>query len=672
VTFKTDEHFREQHRHARPVPQVEMDRILGLPVCLMPDEDDAELFSAERMRPEAYVRGLRFRPAQVAALRAWQRTKGGLFPIGVGDGKTLIAFMIANEAFMDGMKKGIYLVPAGVAPQVALQQLPFARRMMLLSVPVHFAYGRSWSERVALARSGAAGLYVLNYSHLSQPDANDVLAGIAPGYIIADEAHRLKNPRAALTKRVFAAVDAHDSRLVAMSGTMGKKKLLDVHHLSVVSLRDNSPLPRQRGACEAWGQHLDSGSTGDKQDLPASLRPLVEWARERFPDQPEFLKNVESLRRAFRLRMNTSPGVVSTGKVDLPCTLMIENRPVPSLEQAPGWDKVAKHLAELETHWRTPDGDEIEHGMLLYKWRYELHAGFYNSLVWPDVVHMMRYRLASSEGEAAERVARARVYHAALQSYHKLLRGYLDDSPLGLDTPMQVGRAISKGDQRVPSELVDAWHVKEELDFEGRPERIGRPVYLSDARIMAAIEWAASRDGEGSILWWFHNAVGARAAEIARSLGVDLLFCPAGPEHDEAILSRANAGKVVIASMSAHGEGKNLQHFGDQCFLQWPREARLAEQTIGRTHRQGQERDELVVTTMNTTEFDHMNYAACLLDAVFAHQVMDSHQRIVFAGYDPLPMIFSPEFLHEQGFNPTMLSADQRQRMEEHFGKFVR
>ena len=58
--------------------------------------------------------------------------------------------------------------------------------------------------------------------------------------------------------------------------------------------------------------------------------------------------------------------------------------------------------------------------------------------------------------------------------------------------------------------------------------------------------------------------------------------------------------------------GRNLQAFQHQIFAQWPRSALLAEQTLGRTHRNGQKADELAVHTLMSIEFDHVCRAACL------------------------------------------------------------
>ena len=95
--------------------------------------------------------------------------------------------------------------------------------------------------------------------------------------------------------------------------------------------------------------------------------------------------------------------------------------------------------------------------------------------------------------------------------------------------------------------------------------------------------------------------------------------------------------------------------------LEFPREPIQAEQTIGRIHRPGQEADHVDVYTVLTMDFDHHNRAACLNDAIYIQQSTGQHQKIVYADYDPLPKVFTKEFLREQGIDGVKsLTKEQR------------
>lgn len=659
------------------MPVVELERILGLPLVPEVDEDDAEVFSIERMRPDAYAATddsgkplWRINPTQVGMVQSYLDYGGGFFPVGTGFGKTLASFLIANEAFKHGIKKILLLIPANAAPQTALQQLPFARKLVELSLNnIHFFYGRPWDSRLSIAKTGGAGLYIVNYSHISAQSGVDLLAMLQPELVIADEAHMLGNPRSGVGKKVMSMLDEMGPQFVAMSGTMAKKKLRQMHHLMMRALHDRSPLPKTMSTLESWSVHLDSHATGDVEEMPESLSPLVNWAKLHYPGET-FNPTTSDLRRAFQLRLHSAPGVIATKGESVGTSLYIENRPVEGLEKSKGWDVVKQTLEDVEIWMKTPDGDELEHKMLTFKWRHELNAGGHNSLYWPTPEHMVKFKTADSTGHAAELIMKSQLYHKALQRYHSVLREFLKTSSIGLDTPRDVARSIEKDRTRyVPEEVVEAWDEKEELDFPERVERLRRYVRHSSAKIDAALDWAHEQKG-GCIIWYWNTGLGKWATEIGEARDQDVLFCPAGAEANEAIVDPLNASKVVIASIKAHGTAKNLQHFGNQYFIQISRDASDMEQTISRTHRQGQLRDSLVITTNLTTAFDHINYGAMINDAIFAQQTLGQRQRVVFATYNPLPEIFSPEFLKEQGMTPAMLSKEQREMITTRFGGF--
>jgi hypothetical protein len=200
-------------------------------------------------------------------------------------------------------------------------------------------------------------------------------------------------------------------------------------------------------------------------------------------------------------------------------------------------------------------------------------------------------------------------------------------------------------------------------------ERERRAHRVDAFKISTAVEWARCLHDakEGGLLWFWHNAVGLWLRDACAEAGIPALYCPAGKEANQAIIDPANSSRPVIASIGAHHIGKNLQHFEHQLFVQWPRVATVAEQALGRTHRTGQQADELIVYRFDTTAFDTINFAACLSDSVYGHQT-DDRKKMVYANYDPLPRVFSPEFLREQGADPLSLTKEQRDMMEDLFG----
>jgi hypothetical protein len=125
--------------------------------------------------------------------------------------------------------------------------------------------------------------------------------------------------------------------------------------------------------------------------------------------------------------------------------------------------------------------------------------------------------------------------------------------------------------------------------------------------------------------------------------------------------------------MAGHGEGKNLQAFQRSVLAEFPRKADMLEQVLGRTHRFGQLADELAPVTINTSEFDHQNMSACLIDSLYIHQSTGSRQKAVYASYDPLPRMYPVDFLRERGFvDVARLDPAARAVLEERFGPLAR
>lgn len=646
----------------------DMERILALDIVEQHTPEQVEAYSREHMQATAFERGDRFFATQSSALEAFETCIGGFFPIGVGWGKTGISLYTAELGFSRmGIKKILLLVPSQVYAQLTTRDIAFWSRMVNLSVPIHRLGGQPKSMRLRIAKSGRKGLYLMPYSLLSTSDSLELLCEINADLVIADEVHNLKDKATARTKRLFGWRDARDimPAFVGMSGTITSKSVKDYHHLVTWALGDGSPLPKPASMAEAWGEVIDSGRTitGDMQTGP--LRPLVSWASKNFSGE-SFRDNVSDFRRAYKLRLTSAPGVVATGDAEISTSLVIETtdgcgQPGP---------EIVDLINAVQHDDTTPNGDQIAHAIHRFKWINELTAGFYNELIWPTPERLVtRHRW--SEQTANDALRTAKDHHALQQAYHKELRSFLQDAPLGCDTPMEVARQINQNPDKLPFLLTEKYQdmklaEEDSIELFGvLVERERHAHRIDDYKVRYAIDFARKHRG-GLILWYYHNAIGAWLHEMAVAAKLDHLYAPAG--QNEEILDKAHAGRVVIASMTAHGTGKNLQHFSDQFFVQWPRDSKLAEQVLGRTHRNGQEADTVAALRYDATAFDSLNFAACLCDAVYTHQSTDLRQKVVYATHNPLPRIFTPEFLREQGADPAILNPEQRSMMEDLFG----
>src|SRR4029077_5568554 len=119
-------------------------------------------------------------------------------------------------------------------------------------------------------------------------------------------------------------------------------------------------------------------------------------------------------------------------------------------------------------------------------------------------------------------------------------------------------------------------------------------VWLSDFWARDAIKWARASPG---VVWYLHTSFGHAVAEMG-----DLPFYGEGAEASERILSE-RGDRSIVASLKAHGTGKNLQAFSRMLVANPPSNGGLWEQVIGRLHRHGQEKDVDVYVYLHTQEF---------------------------------------------------------------------
>lgn len=659
----------------RDLPYAEIDRICNMQIIAQMSQEELAAYQEANVLADARRSGWNLFDLQCEAGLAYDQFNGLFAPIGVGWGKTLITLMVANKAYAKGKKKILLCVPPNVLSQLTQTDIRFARTKIPFNVPVHIVGGKDALSRRSLTKSGKKGLYILPYSYLSVKDTEEMLNDIKPEVIICDEAHNLANRGSARTRRMMNYVDKHGPEGIVLSGTITSKSIRDYFHLIKWCLKGYNPLPNGLQLANEWAAVIDADATGiygeggSGRTAQSPLIPLIRWAQKHFGAIGNaFREDVPSFRRAYKLRMTTAPGVVSSGDASIATSLVIANQPIENKEQVPGWQKLDSLASKVTDEWLTPNGDEIEHAIHCWKWLNELWgAGFYNELVWPTAERFAERKKISLDA-ATDILKKATDHHFAGQIYAKELRKWLqDESYQGCDTPLLVGHEMSRnGAKNVGAGLYDLWQDWRKLDFEGRPERDSHAIRVCPYKINEAVKWAKGIEG-GALIWVYHQEAGLWCYEELVKAGLNALHCPAGDRFNESILDPANGRKIVVASMTAHGTGKNLQHFENNYFLQWPRQAVAAEQTIGRTHRNGQKADELTVVTNFTTEFDSLNFAACLNDSLYIHQTTGNRQKLIYAVYSPLPKIFPSAVLAERGLEPKMLSRDQQAMMKERF-----
>lgn len=564
---------------------------------------------------------------------------------------TLICVSIIARAHRAGRaKRSLLLVPAQVYQQFVKQELQKIRGWIPLPVRFFGLGGLQAAVRKRVASQPGQGCWVMPYSMLSSKDSRDLLAAVAPDLAVCDEAHLLKNKDSARTKRLLDYLKhAPKTRAAFLSGTLTNKSLLDFHHLLVRALGERAPAPLGANAAALWAGILGAGSLGSESHV-RELAPLHRWAEPRISGP--LPHTIDGYRKAFRTRLGSSPGVVLTTEDELGVSLCFENLDVP--EPGPELQEKIKDVQEL---WVAPNGDEIAHALHTFKWLDELHAGFFYDLQWPE----------PRDEEHRERIDRAREHHAARQIYERTLRLFLQATSIpNLDTPMLVGNALSREATRklVPEDVRRSWDEMKSLVFEGMPERIQNPVRVDDYKVRLAVDWA--KEHKAGIIWCRHDEMIDWVCHYLREAGIDHYPAKAGNEE---IIQVENGTRIAVASVMSHYQGKNLQyHYHKNLVLQWPRSASVAEQMIGRTHRQGQPEDELTIHLALGMEWEHQLYSATLLDALYVQTSMGARQKILYGTYTAPPRIYEPRLLDALGFSMDKKNPVTGRQLRDVFG----
>jgi hypothetical protein len=470
------------------------DRIIALPVTRphtpLPNLDTAD------PRP--------LRDVQTLSLEACAR--GGAFlPVAVGGGKTLIT-LLAPQVMR--ANRPVLLLPASLIEKTERDRQ---------------AYAKHWQV--------AKHLRYISYEALGRVRMATELETYRPDLIIADECHRLKNLRAACTRRVARYMEDHpETKFVGLSGTVMRHSIKDFAHLLVWSLKDQAPVPLDRDELEEWAQCLDD------DDPMARMAP------------GPLGRTVEEARAGFQKRLTSHPGIVIHQSEDTAASLRIQ-----ALEYKVN-ETTEQAFKTLRAEWATPTGYTFSEAIMLWKFARELALGHW--VEWDP--H------APAEWLDARRDWAVRVREV-------LSRSRTLDSELHVRLAVQVGETHGK-------EILEAWE-KLKGAFTPNPH----DTWQDQGALEACQAWAAHDPG---IIFTGHSFFGRT---LAKRLAVP--YYGAKGKNDQGQPIEAEKGdRVVVASIQANGTGRNLQAFSRALVTASQTDL---EQLLGRLHRQGQEADEV-------------------------------------------------------------------------------
>lgn len=472
------------------------------------------------------------RPVQALALYEIAEREGLFGPIRVGGGKTLLS-LLAPVALSS--RRAVLLLPAALREKTRREQIELDKQWRV-------------SRTVRL----------VSYEELGRVAAAELLQQYKPDLIIADEAHRLKNKRAGVTRRVARYMRENPgTRFVAISGTMMKRSLRDFAHILEWTHGEGAPIALNDGVLEEWADALDEDTNPFTRPEPGKLLTLATP-----DDHRDAVDQLQVARRGFHRRLVSTPGVVATEGEQVACSLYVR-----AVEYQPN-DVTETNFAKLRGAWETPDGWALTQAVDVWRHARELALGMH--YVWdprpPEEWLLARKRWA------------------------KFVRDILARSR-SLDTELQVTNAVRA--KALPSHLQlegdEAWSGWARLrdTFTINPKAVWH-----DTTALELCE-AWMKKGAG-IVWCEHSFF---AEELSRRTGASY-YGPQGLDRLARPIESASPKAAIIASVAANSTGRNLQAWSRNLITSCPAGASTWEQLLGRTHREGQQADEVEVDVL--------------------------------------------------------------------------
>lgn len=488
--------------------------------------------------------------------------------VGVGGGKTIPSLLLH-----DAMRatRTVLLVPANLRDKTLKYDVP--------DLQVHFTLPAIYDYDYI--NSGKPGVYVLSYNELSDTDSSDLLDIINPDLIVLDEAHNLRNKDAARTRRFMRYIRANRPRLVVMTGSPMTKTILDYAHLIEGALGKNSPVPNDYPSQMEWADAIDNEEAG-----PGTFGRTEPGALELF------CMPGEKIRDGYRRRLIESHGVASTKQASCAASLEItEIRVTPP-------KAVQDALAHLGKLWAW-DGEDYDKAIEIYRVERQLAQGFFYRAVWPGGVKDTDWLEAKN---AWARCINQRLSHS---------------NRSGQDSPALLEAMAERGD----------WVTQEYLNWVAqrhKPEPARETVEISRWVVDYCHAW--KRAGVG-LIWVDSPTVGQWLAESG------IPYYGDNTNQEVIDISRGpSAGNITIAlSAQSHGTGKNLQKWKRNLILYPQANGAAWEQTIGRTHRDGQLAPVVTVDLLLSSVGAERAWETARVDARRIEQSMGMDQLLTHA-----------------------------------------
>jgi len=483
--------------------------------------------------PEGTPDRLELWPVQATALIELVDAKGLVVVVAVGGGKTLVCYLAPA---MVGSVRPLHLIPAALREKTRREFYEYSNSF----------YGPH-----------PENYRIESYERLATAAQCDALTTYKPDLIVCDEAQRLKNPRAAATRRIRRYLDENPTcRFVALSGSFTKRSIKDFAHVAGWALKELSPVPRNWTELEPWAQAIDEKPAQNRRVLPGALKALcTEPAQEMAMRSSMVEERVRVARQVFRRRFEETKGVITSERAVPPVGLVVRELDSERFPFDPN-DGMGDHWTRFRDSWELPSGEPLVDPLELSRHARELALGFFYHWTTPAPDPWLEARRAWAG------FVRATLKHSR-----------------SIDTELQVANGVRNRTLAHWKDGASVLQVWETIKPTFVP--VTEPYWLSNTAIIHCRQWMLENAG---IVWVEQGAFGQR---LSQASGVPY-YGEQGRSPEGAVIEEHPKGRPLIASMRANGTGRNLQGWSSNLLTAIPFTGAQAEQLIGRTHRHGQ------------------------------------------------------------------------------------
>jgi hypothetical protein len=501
----------------------------------------------------------------------------GLFVQGpVGAGKTLLTWLLP---LVLSAKRPLLIVPASVERKTHDEFAELARYWRAPNPPVQVL-------SYQLLGSPANQFKLCNCSRCTGLPDPATVEGLRPDLLIADECDYLRNPEAAVSKRVARYMARHPETVYCgMTGTALRKSIRNIARHLIWALKFGAPVPLTWIDLEEWSQALDENPRDQIRRKPGALvalaTPGYSQARE-----------LEAVRNGFGQRLVETPGVIASDvqSCDTPLTVRLLKAP-----DDPVLDDAFRSFRETQT---TLDGWDLGDPLSIWRHATELSCAFF-------------YKWAPRPPMD---------WIEARRAWKKWVREAIDrGAPNGrpLDSEAQVGQAYPNAPARLRWREIEPTFVPNSV-----------PVPVSASVLGYAVAWLKAHSP--AFVWVQHSYIGETLAGMS---GVPY-FGPKGKTESGRYIGTHPATQSAILSLHANKRGRNLQAWSRNLVLGPPQAATEWEQGIfGRTHRAGQTKPVYVDVLISCAENLYALERA-YQEATFVKDSRLHTQKLLIAEYD--------------------------------------